>query len=151
MIPARPIGCRVVVVEDSDEDFDSVREAAQRLGLTTDELFRATTGEECMKLLRGHGAAPIRPAFVLLDLNTPGLDGRDALHAIRGDASLSAIPVVVLTTSSSPGDINACYERGANACHVKRVRYEEHLEVLVELLTYWLHRVTLPEAPKRRA
>jgi CheY-like chemotaxis protein len=145
------MGGRVVVLEDSDEDFDSVREAAQRLGLTADDVSRATTGEECMKLLRGHGngAAPIRPTFVLLDLNTPGLDGRDALSEIRSDALLNSIPVVVLTTSGNPREINSCYERGANACHVKRVRYEEHLDVLVDVLSYWLRRVILPDARKR--
>jgi CheY-like chemotaxis protein len=147
---ARPIGRRVVVVEDSDEDFDSVVEAAQRLGLTPDDICRAETSDECLKLLRGHGSVPIRPAFVLLDLNTPGIDGRDALREIRSDGSLRSIPVVVLTTSGNPVDIDACYECGANACHVKRVRYEEHLAVLVELLTYWLRQVTLPET-KRHA
>jgi CheY-like chemotaxis protein len=141
----------VVVVEDSDEDFDTVLEAAQRVGLTTDDIRRAETSDECLKILQGHGVAPIRPALVLLDLNTPGLDGRDGLRAIRSDASLRSIPVVVLTTSGNPRDINACYEHGANACHVKRVRYEEHLGVLVDLLTYWLRQVTLPEATKRNA
>jgi CheY-like chemotaxis protein len=86
---------------------------------------------------------------VLLDLNTPGIDGRDALREIRSDASLRSIPVVVLTTSGNPLDIDACYERGANACHVKRVRYEEHLDLLVALLTYWQRQVTLPDATTR--
>ena len=84
------------------------------------------------------------PAVVLLDLNTPGLDGRATLQEIKQDPALRFLPVVVFTTSSNPRDLAFCYGAGANAYHVKPVRYPEHLQVVRALLGYWLGAVTLP-------
>lgn len=131
----------VVIVEDSDEDSDTVREAVRHSELAVD-LRRAASGGECLRLLRG-GA--VRPALVVMDLNTPGTDGREALTSLKADPALRSIPVVVLSTSNSPGDVAFCYAAGANAYHVKPVRYAEHLRVLGDLLGYWLGPVTLPE------
>lgn len=142
----RPEGL-ILVLEDSDEDFDTVLEALKRAG-RSHEVRRATTGDGCLKLLRGQGGEPLWPGVVLLDLNTPGLDGRDALREIKSDPRLKALPVVVLTTSSSPRDLQLCYESGANAYHVKPVRYVEHLSTLEHLFAYWLGRVALPEAAR---
>lgn len=133
----------VIIVEDSEEDFDTVREAVRRAGITA-EVLRAKTGGECLDLLRG--ASALRPAVVLMDLNTPGTDGREALMTIKADASLRAFPVVVFSTSSDPRDLAFCYAVGANAYHVKPVRYPEHLSLVADLLTYWLERVVLPIA-----
>ena len=137
----------LLVVEDSDEDFDTLREAVQRAGLPH-ELRRATTGDGCLELLRGEadGSAPIRPALVLMDLSTPGTDGRDALAAIKADPALRDVPVVVVTTSANPKDLAFCYQAGVNAYHVKPVRYGDHLQVLIDVLSYWLGRVALPDA-----
>ena len=134
----------LLVVEDSDEDFDTVLQAAKKAGLTN-EVRRATTGDECLALLRGSGGPIVRPALVLLDLNLPGTDGREALCQIRADARLRGLTVVVLSTSANPRDVNSCYRLGANAYHVKPVRHQDHLRVLLDLFAYWLTRVTLPE------
>lgn len=139
----------VLVVEDSDEDFDTLCEAAERFGLAS-ELRRATTGDGCLTLLRGEGTAPVRPALVLMDLNTPGTDGREALAAIKADPVLRDVPVVVVTTSANPKDLAFCYRAGANAYHVKPVRYRDHLQVLLDVLGYWLGRVALPEGEGTR-
>ena len=140
-------GPAVLVVEDSEEDFDTVREAyeeyAARAGGAAGPLCRAASGDECLELLRGAGGArPVRPAVVLMDLNTPGLDGRDALREMKADAHTRAIPVVVHTTSGSPRDLGLCYGSGANAYHVKPVSYPDHLAMLGDIFTYWLGRVT---------
>lgn len=140
----------ILVLEDSDEDFDTVLEALQKAGLKY-EVRRATTGDGCLKLLRGNGEPPLRPAFVLLDLNTPGLDGRDALGEIKADARLRTLPVVIFTTSSNPRDLELCYERGANAYHVKPVRYPEYLSTLQQVFAYWLGSVTLPAGVRMTA
>ena len=132
----------VVIVEDSDEDFDTVVQAVRKAGVAA-EVRRAATGGDCLALLRG---AAVRPALVLIDLNTPGTDGREALEAIKADPALRSYPVVVLSTSANPKDVAFCYRAGANAYHVKPVRYTDHLQVVVDLLTYWLARVLLPEA-----
>ena len=132
----------IVIVEDSDEDFDTVQQAIQKANIAA-EVRRATTGGGCLELLRG--VAAVHPALVLMDLNTPGTDGREALAAIKADPSLKIYPVVVFSTSSNPKDLTFCYEAGANAYHVKPVRYLDHLQIVIEILTYWLGRVTLPD------
>ena len=141
--PPRP----VLVLEDSDEDFDTVEEAARASGLTI-PLRRATTGDACLSLLRGRGKEALRPSVVLLDLNTPGMDGREALVAIRADPALRQLPVVVLSTSANPRDLAHCYAFGANAYHLKPVRHTEHLQLLREVFSYWLTTVVLPPAPE---
>jgi CheY-like chemotaxis protein len=137
LAPGRP----VLILEDSDEDFDTAEEALGRAKLSN-TLQRATTGDVCLALLRGEGAPP---AFVLLDLGTPGLDGRDALREIRADQRLSSLPVVVLSSSASPRDVEACYRAGASAYHIKPTRYSKHRELLVAIFEYWLGHVVTPE------
>jgi CheY-like chemotaxis protein len=132
----------VIIVEDSDEDFDTVVQAVKKAGIVA-EVCRATSGGGCLELLRG--ATAIRPTVVLMDLNTPGTDGREALEAIKSDPALKAYPVVVFSTSADPRDLAFCYAAGANAYHVKPVRYPEHLQLIIELLNYWLGRVALPD------
>ena len=130
----------LVVVEDSDEDFDTVAEAVKRSNVTA-EVQRATTGEAGLTLLRE--LAPDRAVIVLMDLNTPGTDGREALAALKTDPVLKAIPVIVFSTSSNPKDVEFCYAAGANAYHVKPVRYPEHLQLVVALVSYWFNWVAL--------
>jgi len=130
----------LVVVEDSDEDFDTVVEAVQRSGMAV-EMCRATTGEGGLEVLRERAAD--RPVLVLMDLNTPGTDGRDALATLKADSALKLIPVIVFSTSANPKDVGYCYAAGANAYHVKPVRYPDHLQLVTELISYWLGRVAL--------
>ena len=81
---------------------------------------------------------------MLLDLNTHGDDGREALREIRSDDSLKALPLVVLSASANPRDLQFCYAQGANAYHVKPVDHAQHLRVLESIFTYWLGSVVLP-------
>jgi CheY-like chemotaxis protein len=146
LVPARRLSRAhpVVVVEDSDEDFDTVLTAARRAGIQQ-EIRRALTGDDCLALLRGDADHPRGQfALVLLDLNTPHGDGRYALEEIHADAQFRAIPLVVLSTSANPRDVDFCYGHGANAYHVKPVSHAEHLSVLHTLLMYWLGTVVLP-------
>jgi len=133
-------GAILVVVEDSDEDFDTVVEAVKRCELSI-EVRRATTGEGGLTLLREVSSE--RPVIVLMDLNTPGTDGRDALTIIKSEAALMSVPVIVFSTSANPKDVGFCYAAGANAYHVKPVRYPDHLQLIVDLVRYWFSRVTL--------
>ena len=134
----------IVLVEDSADDHDTVREALHLFGLPT-RLIRVNNGDECMALLRQADAE--RPALVLMDLNTASTDGREALRLIKADPLLQAIPVVIVTASANPRDVDFCYQCGANAYHVKPVRYPEHLQMLAGLLRYWLVDATTPSAP----
>ncbi len=136
----------LLVVEDSDEDFDTVLMAAQLAGIHH-EIRRSLTGDDGLSQLRGvAGHARVQVAMVLLDLNTPHGDGRYALEQMHADPQLSSIPVVVLSTSANPRDVDFCYEHGANAFHVKPVSHSEYLLLLQTLLSYWLSSVVLTTA-----
>ena len=137
----------ILVVEDSDEDFDTLCEAAAAAGVTQ-LIHRVASGGDCLAALRGEGNAqlPLMPALILMDLNSHGVDGREALVAIKADADLKQIALVVLTTSANPKDVAFCYQAGANAYHVKPVRHDQYLLLLGSLLRYWLGSVTLQTA-----
>ena len=134
----------ILVVEDSDEDFDTLKEAAAAAGVTR-VIHRAASGGDCLAMLHGDGGVhlPHLPALIVMDLNSHGVDGREALVAIKADAGLKEIPLVVLTTSANPKDVAFCYRAGANAYHVKPVRHDQYLLLLRSLMHYWLDSVTL--------
>ncbi len=140
----------IVVVEDNDEDYETVVEAARRTGIPH-RLHRATSGGECLHILqasllnRSH-----LPALVLLDLNTPGDDGRDALSLIKSCSQLRAIPTVVLSTSDNPRDVDFCYAHHANAYHTKPVSHPAHLKTLQDIFSYWLDCVLLTTGPLQK-
>jgi CheY-like chemotaxis protein len=144
MIRARPI----LVVEDCDEDFETVLDAARRAGVPN-PICRAASGDECLRLLRGATQEPqwAFPAFVLLDLNSPQGDGRDVLRKIKQDERLRAILLVVLSTSANPRDLAFCYANGANAYHIKPVIHTAHLQILEKIFGYWLSGTELPTLP----
>ncbi len=146
----------ILVVEDSDEDFDTVRHAVAAAGVRR-LIHRAASGGDCLDLLRGDRRTggkpregkvtlPLNPVLILMDLNSHGVDGREALTIIKADASLNKIPLVVLTTSANPKDVVFCYQAGANAYHIKPVRHDQYLLLVRSLLHYWLESATLPSA-----
>ena len=133
----------ILVVEDNDEDYETVVEATLRAGIVY-HLQRATCGGECLEILqKSMQNRSMLPALVLLDLNTPGDDGRDALKLIKSCNRLRAIPTVVLSTSSNPRDVDFCYANHANAYHTKPVSYAAHLNTLNDIFSYWLGCVLL--------
>jgi CheY-like chemotaxis protein len=134
----------VLVVEDNDDDYETVIEAARRAGISN-QLRRAVSGTECMAILMEclqHGST--LPALVLLDLNTPSADGRDALRQIREHGALLMTPLVVLSASANPRDVATAYSNGANAYHIKPVNYVTHLEILQTIFGYWFTHAILP-------
>ena len=146
----------ILVVEDSDDDFDTLRHAVDAAGVRR-LIHRASSGGDCLELLRGvrdaggksgegKVALPLMPVLILMDLNSHGVDGREALVIIKADTSLRKIPLVVLTTSANPKDVVFCYQAGANAYHIKPVRYDRYLLLIRSLLHYWLESSTLPSA-----
>jgi CheY-like chemotaxis protein len=133
----------VLVVEDSDEDFETILEAARRSNMQH-PIRRAINGDECLDALQGADSKPLNPSILLLDLNTPGIDGRETLATIRADPNQRALPIVVLSTSWNPKDVEHCYAHGANAYHVKPLRYSDHLALMNEIFAYWLKHAVLP-------
>ena len=106
-------------------------------------------GEELMDYLHHRGAysdlddAP-RPGLILLDLNMPRMDGREALRRIKSDESLRRIPVIVLTTSRAEQDIVESYDLGVNAYVTKPVTFDELVDAIQTLGNFWFEIVRLP-------
>lgn len=134
----------VLVVEDNDGDFETVVEAMRLVGVVN-QIRRAVSGTECVAQMR---ECVLRqsslPAFVLLDLNTPNDDGRAALQQIKADDKLRSVPVVVISASLNPRDVDFCYQQGVSAYHVKSVNHPAHLDTLKTIFRYWLSAVLLP-------
>jgi two-component system chemotaxis response regulator CheY len=136
--PQRPI----LVVEDSEEDFDTIQEAARRSGVRN-RLVWATDADIARSLLPPGGGDAY--AFMLLDSNLPGTDGRTFLQELRQDPDYRRLPAVVFTTSVNPRDCDAFYEAGANAYHIKSVRFDECMSTLAGIFQYWLNLAVLPD------
>jgi CheY-like chemotaxis protein len=106
-------------------------------------------GAELLEFLRHSGSytdtnTP-RPDLILLDLNMPKVDGREALTALKNDPKLRSIPVVILTTSRAEEDVARSYDLGANSFISKPVTFAGLVEVMRELGRYWVVIVELPE------
>lgn len=134
----------VLICEDSDEDYETFIDAVGASGIET-EVRRAMTGENFMAMLRHTLREVSDVVVVLLDLNVPGMDGREVLKAMRADAVTRELPIVVLTTSANPADVSYCYREGVNAYHIKPVQYPDHRQLIVDMLEYWFNKVHLPQ------
>ena len=137
MLDHRP----VLVVEDSDDDFDTVTHAA-RLARLSNRLVRAIDAADALDAITLHPQGFF--AFVLLDYNLPGVDGLAFLYEIRLDCSARQLPVVVLTTSVNPQDRDVFRDAGANAFHVKSVEHTECLRTLESIFERWLNVAAMP-------
>jgi two-component system, response regulator len=146
MNQARPINLLM-----ADDDLDDCRFAEEALAESrlANDLYAVHDGEELLEFLRGDGRyadpRPPLPDLILLDLNMPKLDGREALVAIKADPLLRSIPVVVLTTSRAEEDILRSYDLGASSFISKPVTFEGLVEVMKALSRYWLQIVALPD------
>jgi CheY-like chemotaxis protein len=139
---ARP----VLVVEDSDDDFDTVVVAAARARVRN-RLVRAQDAEVAWHLLSGAPTGWF--AFVLLDYNLWGFDGLALLDRIRDGGLLTHLPVVVFTTSVNPRDREALCQAGASAFHLKSVQHTDCLRSLESIFDQWLCCTALPARPAR--
>ena len=137
----------LLVVEDNDDDF-LFTERAFKKSRFANPLVRTRNGEEALDYLyqRGQFADAPRPAMMLLDLNMPGINGYTVLEKMKSDASLRSIPVVVLTTSDDPRDIEKCYDIGANSYVHKPVDLPGFIEAIARLKDYWFEISLLPES-----
>jgi len=133
----------ILSVEDSDEDFYSLCRALEDAGVTN-PVRRCASGRLAMEALGSEeGCVAAREAaFVLLDLNMPGADGRELLEMFRSRER--TVPVIVLSTSSHPDDVAFCYDKGANGYLVKPLEFERWQDMITKLAAYWLGTVALP-------
>jgi CheY-like chemotaxis protein len=136
------------MAEDDADDRQLTREAFEESRVVNDLRF-VENGVELMDYLKGRGKysdpeqSP-RPGLILLDLNMPKKDGREALNEIKSDPALQHIPVVVLTTSKQEEDILRSYELHANSYITKPVTFEGLVQVIKAIGLYWFGIVELP-------
>jgi CheY-like chemotaxis protein len=140
----------ILLADDDEDDRVLTADALRRSRLVNDLRF-VVDGDDLMKYLRGQGVyasggvpAP-RPGLILLDLNMPKKDGREALAEIKGDPELRRIPVVVLTTSKAEEDVFRTYDLGVNSFVSKPVTFEGLAGVMRALACYWFDIVELPQ------
>jgi CheY-like chemotaxis protein len=138
-----------ILSAEDDADFRLlVQRAVDRSQLSVDLRF-VEDGEQLLDYLHHRGAfaaagAAPRPGLVLLDLNLPRTDGRDALRAIKADPALRAIPIVVFTTSNAVEDVALCYRLGANAFVKKPMDMPALVDLVSTIGHYWLDLVEPP-------
>jgi two-component system, response regulator len=140
-----------ILMADDDEDDRELTEEALRTARLHNELRFVVDGQDLMDYLRREGAysdpaldAP-RPGIILLDLNMPKKDGREALAEIKSDENLRQIPVIVLTTSKDEEDVFRTYDLGVNSFITKPVTFAGLVEVLGTWTRYWFEVVDLPQ------
>lgn len=145
----------ILIADDDVDDCQMIRDALVESRLRN-ELYFVHNGEELMDFLKHRGKYEERarfpsPGLILLDLNMPKMDGREALKAIKGDPNLRQIPVVVLTTSRAEEDIFRTYNLGVNSFITKPVAFGALVEMMRGLGHYWFEIVQIPECEDHRA
>jgi CheY-like chemotaxis protein len=140
----------ILMADDDEDDRLMAREAFSEVKLLND-FHTVEDGEELMDYLRRTGkyadpnSSP-RPGLILLDLNMPKKDGRQALKEIKADPGLRTIPIVVLTTSKAEEDILRSYDLGVNSFIIKPVTFDQLVDIMKTLTKYWFEIVELPPA-----
>lgn len=143
---ARPI--TILLADDDEEDRMLTSDALNESRVVNDLKF-VEDGEDLLDYLYRRGkytdpASAPRPGLILLDLNMPKKDGREALREIKADPDLRRIPIVVLTTSKAEEDIYRTYDLGANSFIAKPVKFESLVALMKEIKRYWIEIVELP-------
>ncbi len=140
----------IILMADDDADDRLLAQDAFEENRLGNELRFVEDGEELLDYLYRRGkyvdpeSSP-RPGIILLDLNMPRLDGREALKEIKADPDLHSIPIIVLTTSNAEEDIARTYDLGVNSFITKPVTFEGLVEVIKKTGWYWLEIVELPK------
>lgn len=136
----------IVIADDDADDRYLAKEALEESRLAN-TLHFVENGEELLDYLHHRGKyshLTEYPGLILLDLNMPRMDGREALREIKSDERLRQIPIVILTTSKSEEDIIRSYRLGVNSFITKPVSFEGLVEVMRTLQKYWFEIVELP-------
>jgi len=137
----------ILMADDDDDDFLLTQKALKESNLLN-SLVRVKDGEELLDYLLKRGdyqhQETEHPGVILLDLNMPRKDGREALKEIKSNPDLSDIPVVVFTTSKAEEDIYRSYQLGVNSFITKPVTFENLMSVMKALGKYWFEIVELP-------
>jgi CheY-like chemotaxis protein len=133
----------VLLVEDNPDDVIMIREAFEQ-SLTPIQLYVVSNGERAIKFVQRTDADAPRPSLILLDLNLPIRNGLEVLAELKSDTEFLSIPIVVLTTSQAPNDIQQCYSLHANAYIIKPPDFDGYADVIKQVATCFLGLISLP-------
>jgi len=139
----RPI--EILLVEDNPGDVRLTQEAARETKVHNN-IHVVTNGLDAMAFLRHEGrfGSVPRPDLILLDLNMPGMDGREVLRRVKADENLRRIPVVIITSSQAEEDILRAYDLQASCYVTKPVDLDQFIKVVKNIENFWLTIVKLP-------
>lgn len=141
----------ILLVEDNEDDYEATLRSLKRNHFIN-PIHWCRSGQEALNYLHHKGQyadtkyTPL-PDLILLDLNMPGIDGRQVLERIKRDDDLKQIPVVILTTSSDSKDVDQCYSMGASTYIQKPVSFEGLTEAIRTMKDYWFGVALLPNKP----
>jgi CheY-like chemotaxis protein len=141
----KPATHRLLIIEDSNEDFEAFCRIIDQVSQTSLDIHRCVDGDEALNFLH---QTSHHPDLIILDLNLPGTDGREILVIIKTTKSLKTIPIVVLSTSSNPKDIEACYQSGVNSYMLKPMNINHLKDAFRTMLDYWFKAIILPNSAK---
>jgi CheY-like chemotaxis protein len=139
----------IIVADDDEGDRFLINKAMKASGVE-DHIHFVEDGQKLIDHLTEHlnatpsGERPKLPCLILLDLNMPRLDGREALKIMKGHIQLKEIPVVILSNSDNPEDVMGCYKGGANSFFTKPLDYLDLVQLMGLLKTYWFQNAKLP-------
>lgn len=138
----------ILIAEDDRDDRQIIQEALEENKLISDIYFVAD-GEELINYLFRRGKYSDPETFpkydlILLDLNMPKKDGREALREIKSNPDFKGIPIVILTTSDSKDDIRSSYNIGANSFITKPASYSGFIDTVKTIVNYWFETARLP-------
>ncbi len=139
----------ILIAEDDEDDYLLTLEALKEAGVNN-EVHWVKDGNETLEFLSSrlnatNGSSAQLPGMILLDLNMPKKDGREALQAIKSNPNFRKIPVIVMTTSSAETDVTNSYDLGVNSFIQKPDRFHDLVGTLKIVFNYWLTTVKLPQ------
>jgi CheY-like chemotaxis protein len=143
----------IVLAEDDDGHASLVERNLKRAGVANG-IHRLKDGQEALDYLLGQGEPPVRPAIppllLLLDIKMPRVDGVEVLRQLKANPSTAVIPVIILTTTDDPREIQRCYELGCSVYITKPVDYQAFVEA-IHRLGLFLQVVRVPDCNPKQA
>ncbi|ELR69279.1 response regulator receiver protein [Fulvivirga imtechensis AK7] len=130
----------IIIAEDDADDRLLIEDALNENSIASSNLIFVRDGEELLQILQDN---PQNPSIVILDLNMPKKDGRQALKEIKQNNDLKHIPVIVFSTSSSADDIRSSYKNGVNTYFTKPSKYTELVAIIATVKDYWWDKAAL--------
>jgi CheY-like chemotaxis protein len=126
----------ILLAEDDDGHASLIQRNLKRAGFVN-EIVRVRDGQEALDYVRGEGAfaarPPDTPLLLLLDINMPKVDGVGVLKAVKADSKLVKLPVIMLTTTDDPREVDRCYQLGCSVYITKPVQYQDFVDALSRL------------------